>query len=70
MVETHLRNESRRERRLRRSRIRFRMKLHGKDRALPMSHPLIRAIVCVEEPWLPFLRQRFLVHGETHGSAR
>ena len=30
-----------------------------------MSHTFIRAIVCIEEPWLPFLRQRLLVYGKT-----
>src|SRR5690242_18532185 len=41
------------------------MELHGIDRSLPMAHPLVCAIVRVEEPRLPFLRQCFLVYSET-----
>ena len=41
------------------------MELHGKDRPLPMPHPLICAIVCIKEPRLPFLRQCFLIYSET-----
>ena len=41
------------------------MKLHGKDRPLPMAHSLVGAIVRIKEPRLPFRRQCFLVYGET-----
>jgi len=29
-----------------------------------MSHTFIRAIVCIKEPWLPFLRQGLLIYGK------
>src|SRR2546425_11581745 len=41
------------------------MELHAQERPRAVPHSLVRPIIGIREPWLPSLRQRIRVNGET-----